>query len=188
MSEELTRTETTVVEDSDSRSGDIPAGMNDFLTRSEVATVLRVSIATVRRWQGKELHPCRDDAGMYLFDPQEVEAIRASRPPPPEPRPCKDPGDLAAEAFKLFRDGVDVRDVVISLQRPPGEIWALYEHWETMGNALVLSDEVHAQLSRLARHGLLADTVLEAIENDDYETIRDFINDSVGTRTTRRHG
>lgn len=163
-----------------------PAGMGAFLTRGEVATFLRVSIATVRRLQGKDLHPRRDDEGMYLFDPQEVEALRLRRPPPPETRACRDLGELGAEAFKLFRDGVDVRDVVISLQRPPAEIWALYKQWEEMGNAIVLSDQVHSQLARMVRHGLLADTVLEAIENDDYETIRDYVNDSAATRTSRR--
>ncbi len=186
MTEETTGNEPTELETLDSGDDGSPAGMSTFLTRSEVATVLRVSIATIRRWQGKELHPRRDDTGAYLFDPQEVEAVRVRRPPPPETHPCKDSGALGAEAFKLFRDGVDVRDVVISLQRPPGEIWALYKQWEEMGNAIVLSDQVHGQLSRLVRHGLLADTVLEAIENDDYEAIRDFINDSAGTRPGRR--
>ena len=54
------------------RSDDIAASIDDFLTRGEVATLLRVSIATVRRWQGKDLHPRRDETGLYLFDPGEV--------------------------------------------------------------------------------------------------------------------
>jgi hypothetical protein len=82
MSEEITETEDVAAQNSDGQSGGTPAGTNSFLTRSEVAAVLRVSIATVRRWQDKELHPRRDNTGMYLFDPQEVEAFRARRPPP----------------------------------------------------------------------------------------------------------
>jgi hypothetical protein len=186
MPEKIAKYEAAVQEEVEDDAYGSPAGMNEFLTRGEVATILRVSIATIRRWQGKELHPRRDDAGTYLFDPQEVEAVRARRPPPPEARMCKDAGEIGAEAFKLFRDGVDVRDVVISLQRPPGEIWALYKQWEEMGNAIVLSDQVLGQLSRLVRHRLLADTVLEGIENDDYEVIRDFINDSLGARPKRK--
>jgi hypothetical protein len=188
MPEELTRTEATAAEDSDSGSSDSPAGMGNFLTRGEVAEVLRVSIATIRRWQGKDLHPRRDDTGMYLFDPQEVEAFRARRPPPPETRRCEDSGELGAEAFMLFREGVDVRDVVIALRRPPEEIWALYKQWETMGDAIVLSKEVHEQLSRLARHRLIPDAVLEAMENDDYEMISDYINNSLAARTNRKRG
>jgi hypothetical protein len=80
-----------------------------------------------------------------------------------------------------------VRDVVIALRRPPEEIWALYKHWERMGDAIVLSREVHEQLSRLARHRMLPDTVLEAIENDDHEMILDYINDSLAMRTNRKH-
>jgi hypothetical protein len=57
-----------------------------------------------------------------------------------------------------------------------------------MGNALVISEPVHGQLLRLARHGLLPAPVLEAIENDDHETIREYINDSIAARAKRRRG
>src|SRR5262245_25714926 len=85
-----------------------PADISQWLMRAEVAAILRVSIATVRRMEGRDLHPQRSEEGFYLFDPGEVEGARARRPPPPEPRDCRDPGELAAEAFKLLRDGVDV--------------------------------------------------------------------------------
>src|SRR3954453_9539338 len=94
---------------------DRPADIDAWLTRSEVAEVLRVSVTTVRRLQGRELHPQRSEEGVYLFDPSEVDELCARRPPPPEPRDCRDPGELAAEAFKLLRDGADVRDLVIAL-------------------------------------------------------------------------
>lgn len=163
-----------------------PAGMGAFLTRGEVATILRVSIATVRRWQGKDLHPRRDDDGMYLFDPQEVQALRARRPAPPEPCECRDPGELAAEAFKLFRDGVDQRDVVIALKRPPQEIEQLYIAWERMGGALFVSEKVYGQLRRMVQCRLLAPEVLEAIEEDDHEGLREYVGSAVQAQPRRR--
>jgi hypothetical protein len=106
--------------------GDTSADMDDWLTRGEVAEMMRVSITTVRRLQGRDLHPRRSSEGFYLFDPREVEQARARRPPAPEQSERRDdPGELAAEAFKLLRDGVDVRDVVIALRRPPKEIEAV---------------------------------------------------------------
>src|SRR5688572_24278603 len=48
-----------------------------MLTRSQVATMLGKSIATVRRMEGHELHPKRNRAGVHLFDPDEVRAVRS---------------------------------------------------------------------------------------------------------------
>jgi hypothetical protein len=158
---------------------DIAASIDDFLTRGEVAMLLRVSIATVRRLQGKDLHPRRDESGLYLFDPEEVKALRARRPPPPEPRACRDPDQVGAEAFLLFRDGVDARDVVIALKRPPREIAMFYADWERMGHAIVISDEVHTQLERMVRLRLLPQEVLTAIENDSHAAIQEHIAKAV---------
>lgn len=149
----------------------MPAGMAEWITRSEVAEIMRVSVTTVRRLQGRELHPLRSPEGVYLFDPREVEEVRARRPPPPGPVEHQDPGGFAAEAFKLFRDGVDVRDAVIALRRSPGEVETLYADWERLGDMLFLSSPVRWQLSRMASHGLVDEQVVEAIEDDDFEAL-----------------
>jgi hypothetical protein len=157
-----------------------PADISQWLMRAEVAAILRVSIATVRRMEGRDLHPQRSEEGFYLFDPGEVETARARRPPPPEPRDCRDPGELAAEAFQLLRDGVDIRDLVIALRRPPTEIEILYSDWERMGDALVISPGVRSQLARMARHGLrLDDEILEMIEADDADTLCEVVSDTI---------
>ena len=161
------------------------ADISHWLTRTEVAAILRVSIATVRRLDGRDLHPQRSEEGFYLFNPSEVEAARARRPPPPEPRDCRDPGELAAEAFKLLRDGVDVRDLVIALRRPPGEIEALFADWERMGDALVISPRVRSQLARMARHDLLDDDILAAIEEDDADALCEIVSNAVQTARGR---
>jgi hypothetical protein len=46
-----------------------------MLTRGQVAKRLGKSVATVRRLEGRELHPRRDTKGVLRFDPEEVEAV-----------------------------------------------------------------------------------------------------------------
>lgn len=46
-----------------------------MLTRGQVAKRLGKSVATVRRLEGRELHPRRDAKGVLRFDPDEVEAV-----------------------------------------------------------------------------------------------------------------
>src|SRR5690606_14384846 len=46
-----------------------------MLTRTGVARRLGKSIATVRRMEGVELHPTRDERGVHHFDPDEVDAV-----------------------------------------------------------------------------------------------------------------
>jgi hypothetical protein len=182
MSHEISVTEEDKVLDLCEDSDDIYAGREDWLTRSEVAALLRVSIATVRRLQGRDLHPARSGDGPYLFDPNEVEQVRANRPLPPEPRTCADPGELAAEAFKLFREGVDVRDVVIALRRPPGEVAELYASWERMGDSIVISPKLKTHLQHLVTCRLLEGEIMAAIENDDPESLKGFTRKMIASR------
>jgi hypothetical protein len=46
-----------------------------MLTRGQVAKRLGKSIATVRRMEGRALHPKRDQKGVLRFDPAEVERV-----------------------------------------------------------------------------------------------------------------
>ena len=46
-----------------------------MLTRSQVARRIGRSLATVRRLEGKELHPRPDARGVNRFDPGEVDAL-----------------------------------------------------------------------------------------------------------------
>jgi hypothetical protein len=49
-----------------------------MLTRAQVAKRLGKSIATVRRLEGEQLHPRRDEAGTHRFDAGEVERLAAT--------------------------------------------------------------------------------------------------------------
>jgi len=46
------------------------------MTRGQVARYLGKSIATVRRAEGRYLHPSRDTRGVFQFDPDEVRELR----------------------------------------------------------------------------------------------------------------
>lgn len=51
---------------------ELPCAM---MTRSAVAKALGRSVATVRKLEGVKLFPERNDAGTWLFDPEEVKAL-----------------------------------------------------------------------------------------------------------------
>lgn len=76
-----------------------------MMTRSQVAKRLGKSIATVRRMEGHELHPTKDERGFNRFDPSEVEAVaRGGRSPVREAKPHR-----TAE-LDQFHDGSDDDD------------------------------------------------------------------------------
>lgn len=50
-----------------------------MLTRAGVAKRLGISIASVRRMEGNELHPWTDERGVHEFDAGEVEALAEAR-------------------------------------------------------------------------------------------------------------
>jgi hypothetical protein len=133
-------------------------------------------VTTVRRLQGRELHPRRSPEGVYLFDPNEVEEARGRRPPPPDCVECPGPGELAAEAFKLFREGVDVRDAVIALRRPPTVVEVLYADWERLGDMFFVSPQIRFILGQMTRDDLLDSRILDGIEDDSPEALYDFVS------------
>jgi hypothetical protein len=63
------------------------------LTRADVARILGISLTTVRRKEGKTLHPKQGPKNVRIFDPVEVEAERqrmlAERQPAPAPEPAQ---------------------------------------------------------------------------------------------------
>ena len=69
-----------------------------MLTRSQVAKRLRRSIATVRRMEGHELHPQKDERGVHRFDAEEVAEVARGRvhARPTEGRASDDSDELLA--------------------------------------------------------------------------------------------
>ena len=112
----------------------------ELLTRSEVATYLNLSISTVRRLEGKQLHPTIGERGIRYFDAAQVLALagelaRGMSDPAPRSdgrrteRPS--PGELAAAAFERFEQRQSLSEIVIALCVTPKQVRELYHEWRT---------------------------------------------------------
>jgi hypothetical protein len=97
-------------------------------TRADVARHLSVSITSVRRMEGCRLHPHVDDAGVRWFDPREVKAFLLERGQRPVAKRDSD-GEIAARVFAMFRQGLDLREVVVAAKVPPVIVRGLYSEW-----------------------------------------------------------
>jgi hypothetical protein len=98
------------------------------LTRNDVASILGISVAKVRRMEGKELHP-RFVGGRWLFALDEVTKLQHS-PSPTTRRPLSD-GELAAELFRRFDQGQSLRQIIRECRQSPKIVQALYRDWAT---------------------------------------------------------
>jgi hypothetical protein len=109
--------------------GTLPSGA---LTRSEVARRLGVSLTTLRRMEGKTLHPVTGPGGVRFFDETEVEAVQVTYRrvrARSEQRLEHDDGAAAAEAFELFDQGMHPIEVVKRMQVAPERVIALHGSW-----------------------------------------------------------
>lgn len=62
----------------------------------------------------------------------------------------RDPGEMAARAFELFREGKSMEDVVVELRMRPDEVEVLHAKWMDMGGAdLVISPTAKETLEKL---------------------------------------
>jgi hypothetical protein len=106
------------------------------MTRAAVAGALGISVAAVRRLEGKVFHPVRAADGYWYFDPGEVEAARPKvspsrkrhAPAPSHPRGSSD-GELAARLFPLFERGASFDEVVEQARVSPAAVRALFWEW-----------------------------------------------------------
>ena len=123
------------------------------LTRSQVATRWGCSLATVRRAekQGK-IHPEIGADGVHRFDPAEIanaSPARGGRRRATEVAgdPLAD-GDLAAEVFAAFDQGVGPAEVVRDRRLPPATVKALHATWRDL-HGLALEPTPAARLAQL---------------------------------------
>lgn len=108
-----------------------------WLTRNETSDVLRCSLQTLKNYEADDkLHPRhalrRDRTGaermMLIYDPKELAALPAKKPGGPR-EAVREPGEQAARAFELFRQGCELDELVIELRETPDRIDQLHEHW-----------------------------------------------------------
>jgi hypothetical protein len=96
------------------------------ITRNEVASMLGVSLATVRRMEGKSLHPRMVD-GAWRFEVDEVKNIQ--RAPNSVVKRSPSEGEVAAEIFRRFDEGQSLRRIVSECRQAPSVVRRLYREW-----------------------------------------------------------
>ena len=145
------------------------------LNRVQVAEILDTSVTSLRRLEGDELHPVQDESGAWMFDPAEVEALRARRaapapvqpevaaepvaqvvpppavvvPPPAVVAPLPDDGDVAADVFDDLDSGKSPTEVVRKRRLAPDRVTGLFEQWRAMKAMDLSAPSVPRTLKRL---------------------------------------
>jgi hypothetical protein len=107
-------------------TNELPGTSQGFLTRSDAARRLGVTTTTIRRFEGTHLHPRVAADGTRLFTADEVERLARSRAVKPAPEAS---GEVAAEAFRLFRLGYTLEEIVMRLKQTPATIHHLFDEW-----------------------------------------------------------
>jgi hypothetical protein len=116
-----------------------------LLRRTEAARLLGVSKSTLRRMEGIALTPVVGPKNVHLFQEEEVRAVVVTRRAHVGVQ--ANSGDVAADAFALFDDGVDVVDAVIQLRVSPDAIEQLYERWARLRSMLILSAQARSEVA-----------------------------------------
>jgi len=127
----------------DTSRNDTPApeakpDLEAWLTRHEASDLLRCSTQTLKNYTERNmLHPreaFRKDRGgferlMLVYNPKELAAL-PQRNAGGQPRiAVREPGEQAARAFELFREGLQLDEIVIQLRETPDRIEQLHERW-----------------------------------------------------------
>jgi hypothetical protein len=93
-----------------------------------VARQLGVGVTAVHHMRLRgDLHPKRDAAGAWRYDPADVIRAAANR----GVRGLRTAGDVAAEAFRMFDQGGELKDIVSALRVTPAEVRRLYKEWQS---------------------------------------------------------
>jgi hypothetical protein len=97
------------------------------MTRAEVADAMDVSVSTVRRMEGRLLHPIIGGDGARHFDPAEVLRVIAERAKQSSSE--LNEGERDARVFDLLAEGKGLRDIVIALRLPVEVVARLVSLW-----------------------------------------------------------
>jgi hypothetical protein len=127
------------------------------MTRNEASDMLSCSQQTLANYERRgDLHPQAayrpDGRGVehrvIVYNPHELKKLAIKlRRHVLQPR---DPGEMAARAFELFREGKSMEDVVVELRMQPDQVEALYAKRLDMGGAnLVISPTAKEALEKV---------------------------------------
>ena len=130
--------DTTVPEDSMPPDDPKLPKTEGWLTRDQVTDVLRCTAQTIKNYEGRKLlHPKEalrrdrrgNDRTMLVYDPNEIANLPFRNPGGQPKIMVHEPGEQAARAFEMFRNGTALDEVVIELRATPDRIDQLYERW-----------------------------------------------------------
>ena len=99
------------------------------MTRRDVAHRLAVSVSSVRRMEGIDLHPLQDAQGTWRFDRDEIESLARKRLPRPVQQSKDVLGQVASRVFAAFEAGCDLSEIVVDLHVHPTTVRELYSEW-----------------------------------------------------------
>lgn len=117
------------------------------LTRAEVAKALGCSVPTIRRLEGKTLHPTEDSEGVHRFDPLEV--IHLVRDRSAQAVDSSKEGERDARVFELLDVGKGVREIVTTLRLPVEVVLKISDQWREAGRRdLVVPPACRVELER----------------------------------------
>ncbi len=120
-----------------------------MLTRRETATRLGITYDRLRALERSRVVVGRQIKGVWHFDQADLDLVE---PTVHRLRPDSREGELAAEAFKLFRDGASDAEVVIALRMVPARVRELRASYDP--EAIMLSgDDVREARRELAKAG-----------------------------------
>jgi hypothetical protein len=98
------------------------------LTRAQGAQQLRIGITTVHRMRVQgQLHPRRDYAGVWRYDPAEVVRLAAARGVPG----ARTAGEIAARVFQMLDRRAGLREIVVTMRLVPQEVRRLHADYKT---------------------------------------------------------
>ncbi len=129
--------------------------LGTWISRVEAARLAGVTVNTIINWQADDkvraVVDYRPDRGgserrQWVYDSKEIVKLRR----PEVSMRSREPGETAARAFELFRDGKPDTEVVIALRESPDAVRTLRDQWLDMGGAaLVINPAGHRALEEV---------------------------------------
>jgi len=146
-----------------------------WLTRNEASDVLRCSLQTLKNYEDRKLlhprHAIRKDRRkgervMLVYDPKELANLPIRNGGGNPGLLIREPGEQAARAFELLREGKALDEIVIELRETPERVEYLNERWlEQTQSRYVISPEMKKAFEQLV--GVFNDVtdLLELVKN-----------------------
>lgn len=132
---------------------------DSWLTRNEASDVLRCSLQTLKNYEARGLlHPRTalkkdrkgDERSMLVYDPKELANLPRRSGGGQPGLLIREPGEQAARAFELLRQGTALDEIVIELRETPERVDYLHERWlEHTHSRLVISPEAKSAFEQL---------------------------------------